>query len=44
MVIVWDNLIWVHTVFEQCFVALRMISVHFPLENCFELHMDDSIY
>jgi hypothetical protein len=21
-----------------------MISVHFPLENCFELHIDDSIY
>jgi hypothetical protein len=21
-----------------------MISVHFPLENCFELHMDDNIY
>jgi hypothetical protein len=30
--------------FEECFVALRMISVYFPLENCFELHIDDSIY
>jgi hypothetical protein len=39
-VIVWDNLVWVHTDFEECFVALRMISVHFPLENCFELHID----
>ena len=43
-VIVWDNLVWVHTDFEECFVALRMISVRFPLENCFELHIDDSIY
>jgi hypothetical protein len=42
-VIVWDNLVWVHTDFEECFVALRMISVCFPLENCFELHIDDSI-
>ena len=22
MVIVWDNLVWVHTDFEECFVAL----------------------
>jgi hypothetical protein len=43
-VIVWDNLVWVHTDFKECFVALRMISVHFPLENCFEFHIDDSIY
>jgi hypothetical protein len=43
-VIVWDNLVWVHPDFEECFVALCMISVHFPLENCFELHIDDSIY
>jgi hypothetical protein len=41
---VWDNLVWVHTDFKECFVALRMISVRFPLENCFELHIDDSIY
>jgi hypothetical protein len=32
-VIVWDNLVWVHTNFEECFVALRMISIHFLLEN-----------
>jgi hypothetical protein len=32
------------TDFEECFVALRMISVHFPLENCFELHIEVSIY
>jgi hypothetical protein len=44
MVIVWDNLVWVHTDFEECFVALRMISVCFPLKNYFELHSDDSIY
>jgi hypothetical protein len=44
MVIVWDNLVWVHTDFEECFVALRMISVRFPLEKYFELHIDDSIY
>jgi hypothetical protein len=44
MVIVWDNLVWVHMDFEECFVALRMISVCFPLENCFELHIDDTIY
>jgi hypothetical protein len=43
-VIVWDYLVWVHTDFEECFTALRMISVCFPLENCFELHIDDSIY
>jgi hypothetical protein len=44
MVIVWDNLVWVYTDFEECFIALRMISVCFPLENCFVLHIDDSIY
>jgi hypothetical protein len=43
-VIVWDNLVWVHANFEECFVALRMISVRFPLENCFELHTEVSIY
>jgi hypothetical protein len=44
MVIVWDNLVWENTDFAECFVALRMISVCYPLENCFELHIDDSIY
>jgi hypothetical protein len=44
MVIVWDNLVWVYTDFEEWFIALRIISVRFPLENCFELHIDDSIY
>jgi hypothetical protein len=44
MVIVWDNLVWGNTNFEVCFVALRMISVHFPLENCLEWHSEVSIY
>jgi hypothetical protein len=43
-VIVWDNLVWLHANFEECFVALHMISVCFPLENCFELHIEVSIY
>jgi hypothetical protein len=43
-VIVWDNLVWGNTDFEECFIALRMISVCYPLENCFELYIDDSIY
>jgi hypothetical protein len=44
MVIVWDNLVWGNTDFEECFVALHMISVCFPLENCLEWHIDVSIY
>jgi hypothetical protein len=44
MVIVWDNLVWVHANFEECFVALRMISVRFPLKNCLEWHSEVSIY
>jgi hypothetical protein len=43
-VTVWDNLVWGNMNFEECFVALCMISVRFPLENCFELHINDSIY
>jgi hypothetical protein len=43
MVIVWDNLVWGNTNFEECFVALRMISVRFPLENCLEWHIEVSI-
>jgi hypothetical protein len=43
-VTVWDNLVWVHANFEECFVALRMISACYLLENCFELHIDVSIY
>jgi hypothetical protein len=44
MVIVWDNLVWGHTNFEECFVALRMISVRYPLENSLEWHIEVSIY
>jgi hypothetical protein len=44
MVIVWDNLVWVHANFEECFVALHMINVRLPLENCLELHIEVSIY
>jgi hypothetical protein len=43
-VTVWDNLVWGNMDFEECFIALCMISVCFPLENYFELHIDDSIY
>jgi hypothetical protein len=35
-VIVWDNLVWGHANFEECFVALRMISVCYQLENSLE--------
>jgi hypothetical protein len=41
-VTVWDNLVWGNTDFEECFIALRMISVCYPLGNCFELHIDIS--
>jgi hypothetical protein len=44
MVIVWDNLVWGNTDFEECFVALHMISVRFPLKNCLEWHIEVSIY
>jgi hypothetical protein len=44
MVIVWDNLVWGNTDFEECFIALRMISVCFPLKNCLEWQIDVSIY
>jgi hypothetical protein len=44
MVIVWDNLVGVLANFGECFIALRMISVCFPLENSFELHIEVSIY
>jgi hypothetical protein len=43
-VTVWDNLVWGNPDFEECFVALCMISVCYPLENCFELHIEVSIY
>jgi hypothetical protein len=43
-VTVWDNLVWVHANFEEYLVALRIITVRFPLENSFELHIEVSIY
>jgi hypothetical protein len=43
-VIVWDNLVWISANFEECFVALRMISVCYPLENSLESHSEVSIY
>jgi hypothetical protein len=35
-VIVWSNLVWENANFEECFVALHMIIVHYPLENSSE--------
>jgi hypothetical protein len=35
-VIVWGNLVWGNANFEECFVALHMISVRYPLENSLE--------
>jgi hypothetical protein len=43
-VTVWDNLVWGNANFEECFVALRMISVRYPLENSSEWHSEVSIY
>jgi hypothetical protein len=41
-VIVWGNLAWGNVNFEECFVALRMTSVRYPLENSLEWHSEDS--
>jgi hypothetical protein len=41
-VIVWGNLVWGSANFEECFVALHMISFRYPLENHLELHGEDS--
>jgi hypothetical protein len=41
-VIVWHNLVWGLANFEECFVALCMISVRYPLENNLEWHSEDS--
>jgi hypothetical protein len=35
-VIVWSNLVCGNANFEECFVALHMISVCYPLENSLE--------
>jgi hypothetical protein len=43
-VIVRGNLVWGNVKFEECFVALHMISVRYPSENSLEWHSEDSIY
>ena len=43
-VTVWGNLVWGNANFEECFLALRMISIHYPLENSLEWHSEVSIY
>jgi hypothetical protein len=43
-VTVWGNLVWGSVNFEEYFVALRMISVPYPLENSLEWHSEVSIY
>jgi hypothetical protein len=35
-VIVWGNLVWENVNFDDCFVALHMISVRYPSENSLE--------
>jgi hypothetical protein len=40
--IVWGNLVWRNANFEECLVAIHMISVHYPLENSLEWHSEDS--
>jgi hypothetical protein len=43
-VTVRGNLVWGNVNFEECFIALRMISVCYPLENSFEWHSEFSVY
>jgi hypothetical protein len=43
-VIVWGNLVQGNANFEECFVALCIISVRYPLENSLEWHSEVSIY
>jgi hypothetical protein len=43
-VTVRGNLVWGNANFEECFVALHMISVRYPLENSLEWHSEFSIY
>jgi hypothetical protein len=43
-VTVWENLVWGNANFEECFIALCMISVRYPLENSLEWHSEVSIY
>jgi hypothetical protein len=43
-VTVWGNLVWGNANFDECLIALRMISVRYPLENSLEWHSEVSIY
>jgi hypothetical protein len=43
-VTVRGNLVWGNANFEECFIALHMISVRYPLENSLEWHSEVSIY
>jgi hypothetical protein len=43
-VTVWGNLVWGNVNFEECFIALRIISVRYQLENSLEWHIEVSIY
>jgi hypothetical protein len=40
-VILWGNLVWGNANFEECFVALHMISVCYPSENSLEWRSED---
>jgi hypothetical protein len=40
-VIVRGNLVWGNVNFEECFIALHMISVCYPSENSLEQHSED---
>jgi hypothetical protein len=42
-VIVSGNLVWGNVNFEECFVALCMISVYYALENSLEWHSEVGI-
>jgi hypothetical protein len=37
----WGNLVWGNAIFEECFVALHMISVCYPSENSLEWHSEE---
>jgi hypothetical protein len=41
-VIVWGNLVWENAYFEECFVALHIISVRYPSKNSLDWHSEDS--
>jgi hypothetical protein len=43
-VTVWGNLVWGNANFDECFIALCIISVRYLLENSLEWHSEVSIY